>query len=128
MESLFMTCFQYPVITGNWLLATALPEPRPLRRRRKVAVFTLEQSNSLFQARLSVMNGEAVRLPFRAAPQRHAGIFAVAAKNVIDHADVPQLRRRLLVGMRDALQHVQTGFARRHSAPHVLHDRMRSCD
>src|SRR5256714_486430 len=62
------------------------------------------------------------------ARQSAAGVRAISAQDVEEHADVAQARHVIVVIARDALQRIQTSLLRRHALAHVFHDGVRARD
>src|SRR6267378_889516 len=88
----------------------------------------LEQRNSGLRALCAVMNGDFVLFVRIALPQRHAGVRAVLAQDVVGHVNELQLAHVIVVVAGDALERVKAGVERRHAVPHVLDDGVCSRD
>src|ERR1700674_5681001 len=72
------------------------------------------------------MDGNLVASLRTTLPQRHAGVGAVLAQDVVGHIHEVELAHVIVVVAGDALEGVKAGFERRHAVPHVLDDGVRS--
>src|SRR5271157_990153 len=81
-----------------------------------------EQANCDLGTPSAVVHGDLVWLLRITLPQRHAGVGAVLAQDVVGHVHELELVHVVVVVADDALERVHAGFERRHAATHVLDD------
>src|SRR6202521_5544856 len=72
------------------------------------------------------MDGNLVAALRSTLPQRHAGVGAVLAQDVVGHIHEVELAHVIVVVAGDALEGVKAGFEQRHAVPHVFDNRVRS--
>src|ERR1700722_1619204 len=96
---------------------------RHLGLRGKVLRISLEHRHSFLRSQRAIMHRNLMRLARTVTfPERHAGVCAIFAKDIVGHVDEAKLVHVAVVVSDDTLKRVHAGLLRRHSVTHILDD------